>query len=175
MSRELVDEGLGHLPGWSVQLLFLHKSQKISTGQALLHEGRVVKWYPGEFGDIAPRLPTIPSRETEDDPIVEWAIYPSSKDLGEEPAIQPGRLGDAHFVQNLLRLCYYCQTHCGFPFRIARLPKKKDLDIFVKAIRTLGANSVDTGYGADNRRSVGVEFGYSMDSLVFRLKKEGEE
>lgn len=59
-------------------------------------------------------------------------------------------------------------------FRIAKVPKKKDLAAFVYALRTLGANSVDTGYGG-SKRSVGAERGYKADELIFRLKKEGEE
>ena len=57
-------------------------------------------------------------------------------------------------------------------FRIRKLPKPNDLDAFVYAMKTLGANSVDTGFF---KRSVGVERGYKAEELIFRLKKEGEE
>ena len=63
--------------GWSVQLIHRHKSGKISTGSALLHNGKVAHWYPGEFGDC------IHSPEEKDsvDPIVGWVVCPTATQI----------------------------------------------------------------------------------------------
>jgi hypothetical protein len=65
--------------GWSVPLFFRHKSGKFSTGQALLHGGKVAYWYPGEFGDTA----HSPERCDSPDPIVKWVICPSVEQVVE--------------------------------------------------------------------------------------------
>lgn len=59
--------------GWSVRLLHKHKSGRISTGQALLHDGKVARWYPGGFDDIV----HAPETAGEKDPIVGWIVCPS--------------------------------------------------------------------------------------------------
>jgi hypothetical protein len=65
--------------GWSVPLFFLHKSGKFSTGQALLHGGKVAYWYPGEFGASSHSPETCDSP----DPIVKWVICPSVEQVVE--------------------------------------------------------------------------------------------
>lgn len=63
--------------GWSVQLLHRHKSGRVSTGCALLHNGRVIHWYPGEFGDCI----HAPEEKDDTDPIVGWVECPTAAQL----------------------------------------------------------------------------------------------
>lgn len=65
--------------GHSIELLFKHRSGRISCGQAVLHEGKVAWWYPGEFEDNihSPEMPDDP------DPIVQWVECPSPEEIVE--------------------------------------------------------------------------------------------
>ena len=56
-------------------------------------------------------------------------------------------------------------------FRISRGPSNHNLDMFVKAVKTLGAWSVDTAQGESR---VAVETGYKGDQVVFKIKPRVE-
>lgn len=55
-------------------------------------------------------------------------------------------------------------------FRISHVPSNHNLALFVKAIKVLGAYSVDT----TTPSRVGVERGYKDDDLVFCIKTKVE-
>lgn len=81
MCRHAVDVGNTD-GGWSVHLLFKHKSGRVSCGKAVLHKGKVAWWYPGGFDDIS----HIPESKDEKDPIIKWAECPSPEKIVEAMA-----------------------------------------------------------------------------------------
>ena len=65
--------------GFSVPLLFKHKSGRISFGSACLNEGKVAWWFPGEIGDDCP----VPESKECADPIVEWVQCLNALEISE--------------------------------------------------------------------------------------------
>lgn len=65
--------------GFSIPLLHKHQSGRISAGRALLNDGKVAWWYPGEIGDNI----HSPEMKDEKDPIVEWAVCPTATQIKE--------------------------------------------------------------------------------------------
>lgn len=63
--------------GWSVQLLFQHKSGNISTGLALLHKGSVHNFFPGKFDDCV----HVPEDKDSLDPIIGWIVCPTPEEV----------------------------------------------------------------------------------------------
>lgn len=59
------------------------------------------------------------------------------------------------------------ENHLGF-FRVVRRPRLADLDLFVLAIKSLGAYSVQLG---DYRAPVYVSSGDRANELVFRVER----
>jgi hypothetical protein len=65
--------------GWSIPLIHKHKSGAISMGRALIHEGKVTHWYPGEIGDYM----HCPESDKSEDPIVGWFECPTAANVVE--------------------------------------------------------------------------------------------
>lgn len=68
-------------------------------------------------------------------------------------------VGSGRSIPSRSKSCFGCST------------KLKDLPVFVLAIKTLGANSVET---VRSSGSVGIERGYRVDELLFRVKRDNE-
>lgn len=59
--------------GFSVQLLYKHRSGKITTGKTAMHNDKVCWLFPGNFDDDV----HVPESKFEPDPIVAWIECPT--------------------------------------------------------------------------------------------------
>lgn len=80
LSKDETDSGkVDH--GLSKQLLFKHESGKISTGKAILFNGKVEHFFPGDFD----RIGHSPESKNPDskfyDPIIGWIVCPTPEEI----------------------------------------------------------------------------------------------
>lgn len=78
LSRQTIEmSGPKDLGGHSRTLIFRHQSGKLSWGDAVIHEGKVVWWYPGHMDDLG----HIPESKDSKDLIVSWALVPDVEQI----------------------------------------------------------------------------------------------